>query len=362
MKKTRVCNKFMYPLLIFLVVMVVTSVSLVFLAKNKNDVLLAQNLELENQNQSLKDEIMDKSLLGGIEEYGRLSVRGTQLVDQNGNPVVLRGLSSHGLTWYPEYTNYRALKTLKEYGVNVFRIAMYVGQNDGYLEEPKLNKKLLYSAIENSLEADLYTIVDWHVLRDKDPNKNIDEAVDFFEEVARRYGDNKGIIYEICNEPNGDTSYKDIEKYAKKIIPVIRKYAPNAIILVGTPNFCTSLSDVIKNPINYHNVMYTYHYYAGVSDCKFAIDEITRGIESGIPVFVSEWGLDSKKDSDTHWEETTNFLDFLDSKNISWVNWSFSNKDEGYSFIKSNVDSLHSWNINQLTDIGRYVLERIKSK
>ena len=89
---------------------------------------------------------------------------------------MLRGVSSHGIAWYPEYTNYSALKTLKDYGANVFRIAMYVEQNDGYLEEPELNKKLLFSAIENSLAADLYTIVDWHVLRDENPNRNIEES------------------------------------------------------------------------------------------------------------------------------------------------------------------------------------------
>lgn len=91
---------------------------------------------------------------------------------------------------------------------------MYVDQSNGYLEQPELNKKLLFSAIENSLEADLYTIVDWHVLRDENPNRNIDKAISTFEEIGQRYGNNPGIIYEICNEPNGDTTYEDIANYA----------------------------------------------------------------------------------------------------------------------------------------------------
>ena len=164
---------------------------------------------------------------------------------------MLRGVSSQQVSAsYPEYTNYSALKTLKDYGANTFRIAMYVEQNDGYLEEPELNKKLLFSAIENSLAADLYTIVDWHVLRDENPNRNIEEAMDVLEEVARRYGDNPGIIYEICNEPNGDTTYEDIVCYVEQVIPIIRKHAPNSLILVGTPNFCTSLSEAIEDPIS----------------------------------------------------------------------------------------------------------------
>ncbi|MDO4437853.1 MAG: glycoside hydrolase family 5 protein [Eubacteriales bacterium] len=311
---------------------------------------------LEIHNQELKQEIEKLRVKkGGIEEHGQLSIKGTQMVDQNGNPFILRGLSSHGIAWYPEYTNYPALKTIKDYGANAFRIAMYVEQNDGYLEEPELNKKLLFSAIENSLAADLYTIVDWHVLRDEDPNHNIDEAIDILEEVAQRYGDNPGIIYEICNEPNGDTSYDDIVNYANEVIPVIRKYAPNAVILVGTPNFCTSLSEAIENPIEYPNIMYTYHYYAGVSDCKFAMEEIERGLEGGLPIFVSEWGLDSHDAKDQHWKETSEFLDYLEKEKIGWINWSLSNKDEGYSIIKPDSSKLHSWDEEDITDSGKFV-------
>lgn len=335
----------------------------IYCLQNTNEKLLAATSDLKEQNKLLQTEVTDlKTIKGGVEEHGSLSVKGTQLYDQKGEPLVLRGMSSHGLAWYPEYTNYRSLKTLKEYGANVFRIAMYVAQNDGYLEEPELNEKLLYQAIENSLAADLYTIVDWHVLRDKNPNYHLDEALTVFEEVARRYGDEPGIIYEICNEPNGDTSYEEIVEYANQVIPVIRKYAPDALILVGTPNFCTSLAEAIDHPLPFDNIMYTYHYYSGISDCQFARDEITRGIEKGLPVFVSEWGLDEQEQTYKNWEDTDVFLNFLDKNNISWVNWSLCNKDEGYSMIAKNENKLHGWEMEELTETGRYVVRRLQEK
>lgn len=327
-----------------------------------NQSLLAETAELTQQYQSLQNEIAElNKKKGGVQEHGRLSVKGELLCDQNGKPIVLRGLSSHGIAWYPEYTNYRSLQTLKDYGANVFRIAMYVAQNDGYIEEPELNKKLLFSAIENSLAADLYTIVDWHVLRDQNPKRHLDEAVTILGEVARRYGDEPGIIYEICNEPNGDTTYEDIVEYAKQVLPVIREYAPNAIILVGTPKYCTSLAEAIEHPLPYENVMYTYHYYAGSSDCKFAIEEISRGIEHGLPVFISEWGLDSHAENAQYWEETNHFLDFLEESHIGWVNWSLSNKNEGYSMIRNDVEKLYGWELDEFTDVGRLVLERLSN-
>lgn len=295
-----------------------------------------------------------------IEKHGRLSVKGTNLVDEHGEAIVLKGLSSHGLTWFPEYINYRTLTTIKNYGANVFRVAMYVEQNDGYLEEPELNEKLMYSAIENSLAAGLYTIVDWHVLRDENPNKHAEKALAMFEKIAKEYGDEPGIIYEICNEPNGDTTYEDIVAYANKVIPIIRKYAPNAVILVGTPKFCTSLKEAIENPIGDTNLMYTYHFYAGVSDCKFALSEISKALENGLPVFVSEWGIDGYKVTNEHKEETKKFMNFLNQNRISWVNWSLSNKKEGYSFVSYETDKLHDWTMSDLTSSGKFVLEYLQ--
>lgn len=349
--------------LLWVVAAGVTAATLLFVVLFKEQSRRIQALQdteqsLQHQNEELLQEIENlTSSKNGIEEHGMLSVEGTQLVDQQDQPVVLRGISSHGLAWYPEYTNYSALKTLKDYGANAFRIAMYVEEHDGYLEEPKLNQKLMYNAIENALAADLYTIVDWHVLKDENPNHNIEEALEALEEIARHYGDHPGILYEICNEPNGDTTYEDIVHYADKVIPAIRKHAPHAVILVGTPKFCSQLSPVIEDPLDYENIMYTYHYYAGLSDCQFAREEIEKGLNNGIPVFVSEWGLDSDETTQSEKEDTSRFLEDLEKNKISWINWSLSNKDEGYSLIQPDNNNLHSWKRKDLSDSGKFVLD-----
>lgn len=314
------------------------------------EMLRLKNVQLEEEIREYENR--EKENAG----YGALSVSGTQLCGETGEPVRLRGVSSHGLAWYPEYTNYHSLKTLREYGANVFRIAVYPAQNDGYLEKPELNEKLLYSAVENSLAAGLYTIVDWHVLRDENPLYHLDKAGEFFEKVSGRFGNNEKIIYEICNEPNGDTKYEDISEYAKQIIPIIRKNAPDAVILVGMPKFCTTLDEAVKNPLPFENIMYTYHYYSHISDCQYAKSQISGAMENGIPVFVSEWGFDFS--SDTLEKDTAamqEFMSFLDNNNISWVNWSLSNKEEAYSFIKPEVETLWGWQKEQLSLSGKYV-------
>ena len=80
--------------------------------------IFEKNLELEKEikaqkgkNQNLQEEIVQLSTKTALT---RLSVKGTRLFDQQGNPIVLRGISSHGIAWYPEYTNYRSLKKWKD--------------------------------------------------------------------------------------------------------------------------------------------------------------------------------------------------------------------------------------------------------
>ena len=40
-----------------------------------------------------------------VSEHGALSVSGSSLVDANGSAVQLKGVSTHGIAWFPEYIN-----------------------------------------------------------------------------------------------------------------------------------------------------------------------------------------------------------------------------------------------------------------
>ncbi len=57
---------------------------------------------------------------------GRLHVEGTQLVDENNEAVILKGISSHGLTWYPEFIDEKLFAGLSgQWDCNLIRLAAY---------------------------------------------------------------------------------------------------------------------------------------------------------------------------------------------------------------------------------------------
>lgn len=300
----------------------------------------------------------------GVSVHGALHVDGTLLKGENDETVVLRGMSSHGIVWFPRYLNGATMEALHRRGANVQRLAMYTDGHEGYVEEPELSLNYLYMGIESALAADMYVIVDWHILEDGDPNQYQEEAVAFFQEITSHYGNNPALIYEICNEPNGDTTWDDVVRYANQVIPVIRQNAPDALVLVGTPQYCTDFTGPIAEPLAFENVMYTLHRYIDTSEDEPCDNElIASALNANLPIFVSEWGTggDQMQDegktttSGDYQENALPFLEFMEENHISWTAWSLCNKDEAHSVIRSDCDELSQWEDEDLTPFGRMI-------
>ncbi len=53
---------------------------------------------------------------------GKLHVEGTNLFDEHGNQVVIKGASTHGLTWFPQYINNNLFRQMsREWNTNLIR-------------------------------------------------------------------------------------------------------------------------------------------------------------------------------------------------------------------------------------------------
>ncbi len=361
MKKNRKTKKVIACLL--MLIFVVAAVALAEYAmlsrsyEENRKLRIAQENNEQGENLAAVENKENESL-DGIKVHGQLLVKGTQLTDASGNPVQLRGMSSHGILWYPEYSNFASLCETKKYGANMFRIAMYADDvDDGYVQQPTLSKKLVCQAIENALAADMYVIVDWHTLKEENPLKNVLQAKEFFEEISTRYAKEPGILYEICNEPNGDTSWEQIREYAEQVIPVIREHAPDAVILVGTPDYSYSITKV--EPLSYENLMYSYHFYAGQYDdaYKNMIEDTQR---KGIPVFVTEWGINEEQGGEAALTQGKAFAEYLNEKKISFAAWSLCNKEETFSALRPDCGTYRDWAEKDFTEVGRILFEALK--
>ena len=267
---------------------------------------------------------------------GNLSIYKGNIVNEDKEIVKLKGVSSHNLYWYKRIYTKDNLKEMRDtWGMNVFRIALYTNpKEEGYI----INKDQINDVeriIDYCIDLDIYVIVDWHILRDNNPNIYKEEAIDFFDEISKKYKDSPNVIYEICNEPNGEevTWDMEIKPYAEDLIQVIRKNTKKSLIIVGLADWCKDINSAKENLLEDKNTIYSVHFYAGAKNNKLK-EEITSAIKDNMPIIVTECGAtDESGNGKLFKKEFINWIEFLDSNKISWVVWQLSEKDETSSLV-----------------------------
>lgn len=294
----------------------------------------------------------------------RLHVDGTFLKNESGSIVQLKGISTSGIGWYPQYVNELLFKEFKEeWKSDIIRIAMYTEEDDGYCSDG--DKEFLKSVVDKGVKAaadnDMYAIVDWHILSDNNPHINKEEAKKFFEEMVPKYVDYTNVIYEICNEPNGnEVTWQVVKEYAKEIIPIIRKYDKKAVILVGTPKWSQLVLEAEKDRITIDdNLMYVLHFYAGTHKDELR-ESMQKAIDKGLPIFVSEYGIvDASGNGAVNLEETEKWIALMNKNKVSYCMWNLSNRNETSAMVKPECDKIHGFEPDDLTPAGNWLKEML---
>jgi endoglucanase len=295
---------------------------------------------------------------------GRLQVSGTKLTDESGNIIQLRGVSTHGISWFPDYVNYDAFATLRDdRGANVVRIAMYPEEYNGYLSggDKAALKQIIDNGVNYATDLGMYVIIDWHVLNYA-PSRHTQEACDFFAEMASKYSGHDNVIYEICNEPVGADWNSDIKPYAETVIGTIRQFDDHALILVGTNTWSQDVDSVVGNTLDDGNVMYVAHFYAGTHKENIR-NKISTALNAGVPVFISECSIcDASGNGGIDYASANEWLDFMNSNQLSFIAWSLSNKAETSALISSGCSAKSGWSDGDLSETGRWFKSAISGR
>lgn len=298
-------------------------------------------------------------------KHGALSVKGTDLVGASGEKVQLRGMSTHGLAWFPQYVNYDTFKFLRDdWNTNCIRLAMYTHENGGYCAggDQQQLKNLVRNGVEYASQLGMYVIVDWHVLNEQNPLTYKEQAKQFFQEMSKEFAGKDNVIYEICNEPNGSGSWQDVTTYANEVIPIIRANDPNSVILVGTPQWSQNIDQALAAPLKFDNIMYTLHFYAA-THTDWLRNRMESCINSGLPVFISEFGTcDASGNGGVNIGQSNAWKDVIEKHNVSYMCWNLANKNESSSILVSGCTKLSGWSDGDLSTQGKWIRDWFKSE
>ena len=294
---------------------------------------------------------------GPVSKHGQLKVKGIHLVDKNDQPVVLRGVSFGWSNAHGQFYNEQAVDFLvSHWNCTVLRASVGVEPKNGYINFPQLHTDLAVNVIEAAIKNDVYVIIDWH-----SHGIRLPEAVEFFRQMATKYGKYPNIIYEIFNEPVHQ-SWKEVKSYSETVIRAIRDIDKNNIILVGSPHWDQDVHIAADSPIKgYTNLMYTFHFYAATHKEKLR-KRADYALRKGLPLFVSECGgMEATGDGPLDMASWNSWLEWMEKNKLSWVCWSLSSKNETCSMIKDDfVDPHGPWADNDLKEWGIVVRDRLK--
>jgi endoglucanase len=300
-----------------------------------------------------------------LEKYGRLSVKGSTIVDESGNIVVLRGMSMFHCPDANRFKNANCVQWLRDdWKCEVIRYPMPTKESKrSYAQDPEGMMKDLATFVDACIDLGMYVIVDYH--GGVDPLSHTEEATQLFDAISRKYGECPNLIYETFNEPHAKPKQKlswtsEVKPFHEAVLQVIRKNAPDNLVLLGTPCFSLNIDEVLESPVTkFKNVVYVAHFYAATHK-NGNREKVKKVIEAGFPVYISEFGTctytgDGKLDT----ESFSAWMDLLDQYHVGWCNWSVHDKNETASILKPKSSSLGGWEESQLTPSGKLIRQRL---
>lgn len=204
-----------------------------------------------------------------VDVHGKLAVSGLGIVDQNLEPVVLRGVAVDLLSDDIGFINADTVKTLTEdWACNVLRVRMKVGDDTyGYLSDPDGYFNSICSTIDICTEQGIYVIVDFDLPDQCDYVAMQEIAVDFFSRISAIYPDNNAIIYEICSnvgaynseDPDNSINWSNnVRPYSEAVISAIRGNGAANLIITGTPVYQSETALASISLIEDANLLYSF--------------------------------------------------------------------------------------------------------
>lgn len=280
-----------------------------------------------------------------VEEHGQLHVCGAYMCDQDDRTVQLQGVSSMWLHWQtqPYAQNLTALEWMRDnWNIEVFRVAMGVEPEGAYLSDPDRWRAEVETVIENAATAGVYVIVDFHAHH---AHQHQSEAVDFFSDLADRYGHLPNIIWEPYNEPEQVSWSDTVKPYHEAVVASIREHDPDNIIVLGSPTWSQDVDVAAGDPVSGTNLMYTLHFYS-CTHTGWLRDKADTARDAGLALFVTEWGAsaaDGGLDGQVCLNEAQLWIDWMADNQVSWTAWKLDVGDDSTNLLSQGAPVTGGW-------------------
>jgi mannan endo-1,4-beta-mannosidase len=282
-----------------------------------------------------------------------LHVDGTRILEANGAPFVMRGVS-HAHVWYPTQT--RAFADIKSFGANTVRVVLGSGQRWGPTSAAEVTNVI--GLCKQSRLICVLEVHDTTGFGEESAAATLDQAASYWISVAGALkGQENYVVINLGNEPFGNNQQVSATwaTATAGAITRLRGAGLQHLLMADAPMWGQDWQNIMRdgaasvfNADPQHNTVFSIHMY-GVYDTAA---EITSYFDSfrtaGLPLVVGEFGnmhTDGNPDEDTIMAEAQ-------ARGLGYLGWSWSGNSSDVAYL----DMVNGFDPASLTPWGERFL------
>jgi mannan endo-1,4-beta-mannosidase len=278
-----------------------------------------------------------------------ITVSGTKILESNGNPFVMRGVS-HAHVWYPTQTS--SFANIKATGANTVRVVLGSGKRWG----PSTDVPNVVSLCKTNKLICVLEVHDTTGYGEEGAAATLDEAVNYWiTQKANLVGQESYVIINIGNEPYGNTNATAWTAATTAAIQKLRSNGFQHAIMVDAPNWGQDWQFVMRDNAAaifaadpQKNTIFSIHMYGVFDTAAEVTDYLGKFQTANLPLVVGEFGINH---SDGNPDEDT-IMATAQQLGVGYIGWSWSGNGGGVEYL----DMTTSFNPAALTEWGERII------
>jgi mannan endo-1,4-beta-mannosidase len=288
-------------------------------------------------------------------QSGGFQVSGTQLLDANGNPFIIRGIS-HPHVWFQNET--ASFAEIADLGANTVRVVLGSGHQWGPNSAQDL-ANVVAMCKQNQLVC-MLEVHDATGFGEAGAAVSINQVVDdYWTDPADGLlnvlaGEEAYVLINIANEPVGNNNAQQWVNQTASAIQDMRAAGYDHTLVVDAPNWGQDWQNVMQTNAPQiaaadpqDNVLFSIHMYEVYGQASAITNYFNAFQQMNLPLIVGEFGHmhnGQNVDEDTIMAEAV-------TRGIGYIGWSYSGNSGGTEFL----DMTNSFNPNSLTTWGQRI-------
>jgi mannan endo-1,4-beta-mannosidase len=280
-------------------------------------------------------------------QSGGFSINGRNLVDANGNPFIMRGISHPDVWFSGERASYAEISGL---GANAVRVVLGSGHRGWGTSSASDVSNVINLCKQNQLIC-MLEVHDTTGFGEQSGAATLDQAVTYWDSIrSALIGQEAYVLINIGNEPIGNNDAGQWTTATVNAVQRMRSLGFTHTLVVDAPNWGQDWTNTMRdnaqtvwNADTLRNTLFSIHMYEVYGSASAITGYFDAFAQMNLPLVVGEFGHmhnGQNVDEDTIMAEAV-------SRGIGYIGWSYSGNSGGTEFLDMtngfNPDSLTSW-------------------